>query len=146
MTNPFLSEFELAINTPALLFPTVSLLYIGYTNRFLAIASLIRNLRKRYLEEPDELILLQIANLRRRLIMIRNMQFAGIVSLLLCMVSMIFIYTGQQSNAQMAFAASMLLLMISLYFSLREIVLSIRAIDIDLYSIEKSIHNKEAQP
>jgi hypothetical protein len=146
VTNPFLSEFELAINTPALLFPTVSLLYIGYTNRFLAIASLIRNLRKRYLEEPDELILLQIANLRRRLIMIRNMQFAGIVSLLLCMVSMIFIYTGQQSNAQMAFAASMLLLMISLYFSLREIVLSIRAIDIDLYSIEKSIHNKEAQP
>ena len=33
---------ELTIQTPALLFPAVSLLLIAYTNKFLAIANLIR--------------------------------------------------------------------------------------------------------
>jgi Protein of unknown function (DUF2721) len=136
---------ELTLSTPALLFPTVSLLYIGYTNRFLAIANLIRNLIKRYEDDNDDLVLLQIANLRRRLMMIRNMQFFGIMALLLCMISMIFIYTGHQPEAKIAFAGSLLLLTTSLVFSLREIQFSIRAIDIDLLGLEKLIRAKQDQ-
>ena len=42
---------ELALSTPSILFPAVSLLLLAYTNRFLAIAAIIRNLYARYQQE-----------------------------------------------------------------------------------------------
>ncbi len=36
------------INTPAILFPAISLLMLAYTNRYLAVASLIRKLHSDY--------------------------------------------------------------------------------------------------
>ena len=39
------------IQTPALLFPTVSLLMLAYTNRFLTIAQIVRSLKKHYDEK-----------------------------------------------------------------------------------------------
>jgi hypothetical protein len=36
------------LTTPALLFPTVSLLPFAYTNRFLALTSLVRSLHAQY--------------------------------------------------------------------------------------------------
>ena len=39
---------EFSLTTPALLFPAISLLLLAYTNRFLALAALIRNLHARY--------------------------------------------------------------------------------------------------
>ena len=39
---------EITLTTPAILFPAVSLLMLAYTNRFLAIASIIRVLHRRY--------------------------------------------------------------------------------------------------
>ena len=85
---------ELNLATPALLFPAVSLLLLAYTNRFLALAALIRSLYDRWRESPDEKIVEQIGNLRRRLKMIRNMQFFGVFSMLLCVVSMFCVYEG----------------------------------------------------
>ena len=57
---------DITLTTPALLFPTVSLLMLAYTNRFLALASVIRNLHDRYKAEDDENLLGQIANLKYR--------------------------------------------------------------------------------
>ena len=39
---------QISINTPALLFPAITLLMLAYTNRFLALATLIRNLHAKY--------------------------------------------------------------------------------------------------
>ena len=44
---------DLNLNTPALLFPAVSLLLLAYTNRFLAIANLIRNLKSDKTNHPN---------------------------------------------------------------------------------------------
>ena len=45
---------ELQLSTPALLFSAITLLMLAFTNRFLAIATLIRGLHKNYLKEPDQ--------------------------------------------------------------------------------------------
>ncbi len=41
------------ITTPALLFPAISLLLLAYTNRFLAVAQVIRALAGRLAESED---------------------------------------------------------------------------------------------
>ncbi|MDE1715581.1 DUF2721 domain-containing protein, partial [Chromobacterium amazonense] len=56
----------LNLATPALLFPAVSLLLLAYTNRFLGLASIIRNLYEEYRDSKDQKILRQIGNLRTR--------------------------------------------------------------------------------
>ena len=71
---------EFTLTTPALLFSAISLLLLAYTNRFLALASIIRGMKKQYLESKDENLLGQMANLRRRIFYIRNMQGCGIIS------------------------------------------------------------------
>ena len=126
----------LNLATPALLFPAVSLLLLAYTNRFLALAALIRSLYDRWRESPDDKIVRQIDNLRRRLKMIRNMQFFGVFSMLLCVVSMFFVYEGWQVVAGVVFASALLALIGSLLISLREIQLSVVALNVELADME----------
>lgn len=45
---------EITFNTPAVLFPAISLLMLAYTNRFLALANLIRKLHEQYRAGKDE--------------------------------------------------------------------------------------------
>lgn len=42
---------EVTLNTPALLFPTISLLLLAYTNRYIAISNRIRALHSQYITE-----------------------------------------------------------------------------------------------
>ena len=73
---------ELSINTPALLFPAITLLMLAYTNRFLALASLVRSLHDEYNEQKQSsLIHGQIRNLHVRIRLIRNMQALGVLSM-----------------------------------------------------------------
>ena len=69
---------DLALSTPSILFPAVSLLLLAYTNRFLAIAAIIRNLYARYQKEGGHTIRLQIENLSSRLRLIRKTQSMGV--------------------------------------------------------------------
>lgn len=64
---------EFTLTTPALLFSAISLLLLAYTNRFLALASIIRAMKTQYLQSKDENLLGQMANLRKRIFLIRNM-------------------------------------------------------------------------
>ena len=134
---------EITYSTPALLFPTVSLLYIGYTNRFFAIANLIRALKAKYEEHPGPNLIEQMVSLRRRLVLIRNMQTLGILALFFCMGCMMLIYLGYQQNAKATFAIALGLLMTSLLYSLREIQMSIDAIRLDINMIEEMAKRKE---
>ncbi len=128
---------EVSLTTPALLFPAISLLLLAYTNRFLTIAGLIRSLHKQYKELPDPNIKAQIANLRKRVNLIKNMQLSGIASLLLCVVSMFAIYENWQMFGSIIFGISLVLLMLSLILSIIEIQISVKALNIHLSDIEK---------
>lgn len=128
---------ELSINTPALLFPAISLMMLAYTNRFFAIANRVRSLHDEYEKARNrELILRQITNLRRRLNMIRYMQALAVMSFLLCMICMFLIYRDAQKGAQWLFAGSMISLIASLFFSLFEIFVSTRAVELELSDME----------
>ena len=85
---------ELTLTTPALLFSAVSLILLAYTNRFLSYAQLVRILRDRYMEDPSDINVAQIENLRKRLNLTRMMQVFGIASLFFCVVTMFLIYIG----------------------------------------------------
>ena len=124
---------EISINTPALLFPAISLLMLAYTNRFLALASLIRNLHSNYKDHTDkEGVLKQIKNLRLRLRLIRQMQLFGVLSLFLCVLSMFFVYERISMWANFLFACSLIAMLVSLFLSLYEIQISTRALEIEL--------------
>ena len=71
---------SLELTTPALLFPAISLLLLAYTNRFLTLAALIRELHGRYPKGHEDTVLGQIINLRTRVRLIRAMQALGVVS------------------------------------------------------------------
>lgn len=127
---------EITLTTPALLFPAISLLLLAYTNRFLAIANIIRQLHKMYLDNPKSVLEGQIKNLRLRLFLIRSMQFCGVCSLFLCVLAMFFIYLEQSTSGGLIFGISLVFLLFSLFISLREIQLSTRALEIELSDME----------
>ncbi len=128
---------ELQLSTPALLFSAITLLMLAFTNRFLAIATLIRGLHKNYLLAPDqEIIVEQIHNLRRRLTLIKNMQLFGVFSFLLCVVCMYLLFRGYTSAANWVFVGSMGSLLISLGISLIEIQISTKALNLELSDME----------
>jgi hypothetical protein len=128
---------DITLTTPALLFPTVSLLMLAYTNRFLTLASIIRNLHAQYHDEDDENLLDQIANLRYRVYLIRNMQIAGVLSLLFCVVSMFALFAGWLAGGQWSFAIALILMIVSLGISLRELQISVGALDLLLTDLEE---------
>jgi len=128
---------EINLTTPALLFPTVSLLMLAYTNRFLTIATIIRNLHDRYREDKNENLLGQIANLRFRVYLIRNMQIFGVLSLLMCVVSMFALFAGWIAAGKWSFAIALLLMIVSMLISLRELTISVGALDLLLTNLEE---------
>ena len=128
---------ELQLSTPALLFSAITLLMLAFTNRFLAIATLIRGLHKNYLKDPDqEIIVEQIHNLRRRLTLIKNMQLFGVFSFLLCVICMFLLFKGFTDAANWTFVISMVTLLISLGISLVEIQISTKALNLELSDME----------
>ncbi len=128
---------EITLTTPALLFPAISLLLLAYTNRFLAIATLIRGLHARYREDPQARVMGQLKNLRRRVYLIRNMQFLGVSSLFLCVLCMFLLFYNEVQWAQSLFGVSLGLLMLSLVLSIVEIFISVKALNIQLSDLEE---------
>ena len=128
---------EITLTTPALLFPTVSLLMLAYTNRFLTLATIIRTLRDRYSKDREETLIHQIANLRYRAHLIRNMQIFGVLSLLFCVLSMFALFAGWVFGGQLSFAFALVLMIVSLGISLRELQVSVGALDLLLMDMEQ---------
>lgn len=128
---------ELTINVPPLLFPGITLLMLAYTNRFLGLASLIRNLHDRLKENTERpAIIKQIHNLRLRLRLIRFMQLFGVVSFATCLVCMFCIYKQNASWSEATFFVSLFSLFTSLLISFWEIQISTRALDYELSDME----------
>lgn len=127
---------EITLTTPALLFPAISLLLLAYTNRFLTLANLIRELHAKYKAHQEDILLAQIKNLRYRVVLIRNMQIFGVSSFFLCVVTMFTLFVGQETAGKIAFGTSLLCLLVSLALSLREVQVSVDALNFRLSDIE----------
>jgi hypothetical protein len=128
---------EISFNTPALLFPAISLIMLAYTNRFLALSSRVRNLHDKYQnQEQKHIIHGQIKNLRYRLKLIKNMQALGVVTFLGCILCMYLIYVQFMMAANVVFAISLLSFSASLLLSLLEIQLSTKALELELSDME----------
>jgi hypothetical protein len=128
---------EITITTPALLFPAISLLMLAYTNRFLTLATIIRGLYDRYQNVPEDNLILQIVNLRYRIYLIRNMQIFGVLSLLFCCISMFALFAGWIVGGQWTFGLALILMMVSMGISIRELMISVGALDLLLADMEE---------
>ncbi|MFM9006379.1 MAG: DUF2721 domain-containing protein [Flavobacteriales bacterium] len=130
---------DININTPALLFPAISLIMLAYTNRFLALANVVRNLHDRYHQLDDSkkpLIHAQIKNLRSRMRIIRNMQILGVSSFIIAILCMYTITIERMETARFLFGTSLVLFAVSLLLSLAELFISTRSIEIELSDLE----------
>ena len=129
---------EINFNTPALLFPAISLLLLAYTNRFVALANLVRRLHEEYqTSEKSKIIISQIRSLRRRIRLVRTMQALGVFSFLGSVITMYTIYMNWMAAVHYEFAISLLSLLASLIISLVEISQSTKALELELSDIEE---------
>lgn len=135
---------EFTVTTPALLFPAISLLLLAFTNRFLALAALIRELYRLRLSEASpsgaaggrERIDRQISNLRKRVELIRAMQALGVASFILCTLSMFALFLGCVLAGKCLFGLSLAALVLSLIQSFREITASVGALEVLLEDMD----------
>ncbi len=134
---------EITLTTPSLLFPAISLLLLAYTNRYLAVANLVRTIRKDYDSGyKHSHVVPQVQSLSKRLEIIRNMQAVGIASLMMASLTMFLLYANLQVAGKVVFGISLWLLMVSMALSFYETVLSNNAIQ---FEIDDIVH-KEKTP
>lgn len=128
------------VQTPALLFPTISLLLLAYTNRFLAITSVIRKLHEDMKLNPAGYYFYypQIKSLHQRIELIVTSQKIGTISILFCIFSMFMIFLNVLLSI-LLFVFALLLMGISLVYTLKELAISKEALTHILQDCEKNI-------
>lgn len=129
-------NLDFTLSTPAMIFPAISLLMLAYTNRFVVLADLIRNLHDTHSKNPSDVTLAQITNLKIRMQIIKKMQVFGATSFILSAISMFLSMLNLELQSQLAFGISLVLLIISLLYLLKELRISIDALTIQLQDIE----------
>ncbi|TVQ27257.1 MAG: DUF2721 domain-containing protein [Spirochaetaceae bacterium] len=137
---------DFTFSTPALLFPAVSLLFISYTNRFISYADLVRRLHERWRTEGSPVLAMQIANLRKRIVLIRNMQISGAVSLVLCVLCMGALFIGAVATAEILFGVALLAMLGSLLLLVVEVSISVRALGLQLGDLEQTGGEATSRP
>ncbi len=127
----------MTLTTPGLLFPAISLLLLAYTNRFLVLAQLIRQLCSNIEDHRSEVVMKQIKSLKKRISLIKSMQIYGILSFLLCTIAMFALFIDYEMPGKVFFGLSIISLSISLILSLWEIIISTNALNLELEGLEK---------
>jgi len=127
---------DITITTPALLFPAISVLFLAYTNRFLAIASRIREQHNLFNKTKSPVAKKQIESLRQRIRFIIAMQLLAVIGIIGCILSMGLIFYGMQTYGNAAFGVSMIFIVLSLLASISELLISTSALNIELEDME----------
>lgn len=136
---------ELDLATPALLFPGVAILMLGYVNRYVATAAVIRTYKKDYdsgYKHTD--VAKQLKILRRRIALSRLMLASASTALLLASLSMFLLFQLYTAAGEAVFALALVFMITSIGFSLYETALSNRSLLIevdDILSKEKAKKN-----
>ena len=128
----------LNITDPAFIFPGISLLFLAFTNRYLALANIVRQLNKIIDQGEDENREKQISNLETRIKLIKYMQAVGVLAFIFCVLSMISLFIENQIFGRLFFACSLFSLLISLLISLIEILQSGQTLKIELQRTHKN--------
>ncbi len=128
---------DIAIATPALLFPAISVLFLAYSNRFLAIATRIREQHNLFNKTQSPVAKKQINSLRLRIRFIVAMQVLGVVGIICCTLAMGLIFYGLQYYGNITFGFSLAFIVLSLLASISELLLSTKALNIELEDMEK---------
>lgn len=134
---------EMTITTPSLLFPAISLLMLAYTNRFVTLANVIRQLSNLENAPSRDIVIRQIENLRIRMTVIRLMQAFGVLSFVFCTLSMFSLLLSFQTAGMYLFAISLILLVISLLCSFYEVNISTTAINIELEKFDEELKKRK---
>lgn len=121
-----------SITDPAFLFPGISLLFLAYTNRYLALASIVRKLNDHDANDVNENRNKQIESLHLRILLIKYMQVFGVLAFLCCIVTMLVLIFDLQKVALVLFTASLGFMTVSLLLSLTEIMQSGKSLRIEL--------------
>ncbi len=127
---------KLELNIPTLLFPAGSFLMLAYTNRYLSLANLIRTLAGEWRNDQDPRVQAQIDVLRRRINLIRIMQSFAVLSMLLCILSMLAIYGQWKPFVGPLFVCGLTAMAMSLLVSVLELQLSTVALNLQLKRVE----------
>lgn len=122
----------LNITDPAIMFPGISLLFLAYTNRYLALASVIRTLNKDLKAQDETNRIEQIENLHLRVNLIKYMQAFGVLSFLFCVFAMLSLFWQHQPIGEICFIISLVAIIISLVISLIEILKSGQSLKIEI--------------
>ncbi len=127
----------LEISIPVAIFPAISLLMLAYTNRFLTIAGLIRELVEEHNDQESDNVLLQITNLQERLKIIRLMQIWGALAFTMAILSMLLLLANSQLAGTIVFVIALLFLLVSLFYLVYELHISVNALTMELNTIKK---------
>ncbi len=131
---------ELPITTPALLFPAIAILMLGYINRYVSTASVIRNYKRDHdsgLVRKD--ILMQLNVLRKRIELSRYMIMTAAGALIFACLSMFLIFIEYKDGGSIAFGFALAGMIISIGISIYETSLSNRSL---LMEIDKMIEKE----
>jgi len=128
---------NLTITTPAILFPAISVLFLAYANRYLAIAKRIRELYEVFSRTHSPVAKKQVESLRARIRLIITMQLLAVLGIICSVVTMGLIFFGLQSMSQYTFLISMILIILSLLVSMWELLISTQAMNIELQNMEQ---------
>ncbi len=122
----------LSITDPAFLFPGISLLFLAYTNRYLALASIVRALNTSFNDDDSHNRVKQIKAIHVRILLIKYMQAFGVLAFLFCIFSMFALISGKQNHGEVLFMTSLVAMTISLCLSLVEVLKSGQSLKIEL--------------
>jgi hypothetical protein len=129
---------DLPITTPALLFPAIAILMLGFVNRYLGVANLIRTIKKDYdsgYKRTD--IVGQLRILEKRIELSRYMLTMGSLALMFACVSMFLIFIKQQSMSDDVFGLAITAMIVSLIISIYETSLSNKSLIIEIQDVYK---------
>ncbi len=133
------------LTTPALLFPAIAILMLGYVNRYVSVAGVIRGFKKDYdTGYKHARILDQISVLHQRIELIRYMLSIGAMALLLACLSMFLIFEGYEDAGGVAFGASLVAMILTTVLSVYETSLSNRSLIIEIEDIRKKEASKKS--
>ncbi len=127
---------ELTLTTPAYFFPAIALLFLAFINRHSALSKRIRYLHLEYKNSKEDVLAKQIVNLRTRIHLVRNMELLAIASMLLNVVTILFLFLSNIGVAKIMFTLGMLALVAALCVSIAEILMSLHALNVLLDDTE----------
>ncbi len=124
---------NIPLTTPALLFPAIAILMLGYVNRYVSAAGVIRSFKKDYdTGYVHTQIVGQLRILRTRIGLLRFMMMIGAVALLMACLSMFMIYQEFTDLGGLTFGASLIAMITSTVLSVVETSLSNKSLLIEL--------------